>query len=74
VKLLLAIPWFAWLLVAANLAMLGGPADYPYVNIIVQDLKVPSGRTLHITVADFADVVTGFTVTISTAKRDFTTG
>jgi len=114
--------------------MLGGPADYPYVNIIVQDLKVPSGRTLHITVADllilggvvslwvevfkatrtslasivdhalslvvfviylieflivdrvgnttfliltlmaFADVVTGFTVTISTAKRDFTTG
>ncbi len=133
-KLLLTIPWFAWLLVAANLAMLGGPADYPYVNIIVQDLKVPSGRTLHITVADllilggvvclwvevfkatrtslasivdhalslvvfvvylieflivdrvgnttfliltlmaFTDVVSGFTVTISTAKRDFTTG
>lgn len=133
-KILLTIPWFAWLLVAANLAMLGGPADYPYVNIIVQDLTIPSGRTLHITVADllilggvvclwveifkatrtslasivdhalslvvfvvylieflivdrvgnttfliltlmaFADVVTGFTVTISTAKRDFTTG
>lgn len=133
-KFLLAIPWFAWLLVAANLAMLGGPPDFPHINIIVQELVLPSGRILYITVADllilggvlclwievfkatrtsvasiidhslslvvfaifliefviveqvgnttfmiltlmaFTDVVTGFTVTISTAKRDFTTG
>ena len=132
-KVLLAIPWFAWLLVAANIAMLGGPAEYPYLNIIVTEFAIPSGRTVIVTVADilllggvvslwvevfkatrtsiasivdhalslvvfviflieflivkevgnttfliltlmaFADVVTGFTVTISTAKRDFTT-
>lgn len=133
-KVLLAIPWFAWLLVAANLTMLGGTAEAPLVNIIVSELNIPSGRTIYITVADllllggvvclwvevfkatrtsiasivdhalslvvfvvyliefiiveqvgnttfliltvmaFTDVVSGFTVTISTAKRDFTTG
>ena len=133
-KVLLVIPWFAWLLVAANLAMLGGPPELPYLNIIATEFSIPSGRTIIVTVADllliggvvslwvevfkatrtsvasivdhalslvvfviylieflivdrvgnttfliltlmaFADVVSGFTVTISTAKRDFTTG
>lgn len=131
-NILLAIPWFAWVLIAANVAMLGGPADYPHVNIIVNELTLPSGRTIYTTVADvlilagvvslwvevfkatrtsaasivdhalslvvfviylveflivervgnttfliltvmaFTDVVSGFTVTISTAKRDLT--
>ena len=133
-KVFLAIPWFAWLLVAANLTMLGGPAEYPYINIIASEFRIPSGRTVIVTIADilllggvvclwvevfkatrtsiasivdhalslvvfvvylieflivervgnttfliltvmaFTDVVSGFTVTISTAKRDFTTG
>jgi len=114
--------------------MLGGPAEYPYINIIASEFRIPSGRTVIVTIADilllggvvclwvevfkatrtsiasivdhalslvvfvvylieflivervgnttfliltvmaFTDVVSGFTVTISTAKRDFTTG
>lgn len=133
-KVFFAIPWFAWLLVAANLAMLGGPESDPLINIIVSEFSIPSGRQVLVTVADllllagviclwvevfkatrtsvasivdhalslvvfvvylieflivdrvgnttfliltvmaFTDVVSGFTVTISTAKRDFTLG
>lgn len=134
VRALTSIPLFALLLVVANGAMLGGPADAPLVNVVLLDFSLPSGRTVYLTVADalllagvgclwlevlkatrtstasivdhalslvvaviylvefmvveragnstflilvamtFVDVVSGFTVTISTAKRDLALG
>jgi len=134
VKLVLTIPWFFWLLVAANIAMLGGSEAAPLINIIAAEFTIPSGKRIYVTVADvlllagvlclwvevlkatrtsvasvvdhalslvvfviylveflivgrvgnttfliltlmaFTDVVSGFTVTIFTAKRDFSIG
>lgn len=134
-RMILSIPLFLYLLIAANFVMLTGPIDSPLMNVIVYDLTLPSAaddvvitisdlfiltslvflyietfkatRTsvisivdhglsllvfvvflieflvvarvgtptfLIITVASLMDVVLGFTVTISTAKRDFTVG
>lgn len=133
-KLIFTIPWFFWLLVAANVTMLGGTADAPLINIIAGEFSLPSGQLIYVTVADilllvgvlclwvevfkatrtsvasvvdhalslvvfvvylveflivpgvgnttfliltlmaFTDVVSGFTVTIFTAKRDFSIG
>ena len=133
-RALLSIPLFALLLIAANAAMLGGPADAPLVNIILGEFGLPSGRIVYVTVADalllggvvclwlevlkatrtsvasivdhalslvvfviwlveflivdrvgnttflilmtmaFVDVVSGFTVTISSARRDLAIG
>jgi len=134
VRVLFAIPLFAWLLVGVNLLMLGGTPEAPLINIIAAEFVVPSGRRIYVTVADvlllvgvlclwfevfkatrtsgsavvdhtlslvvfviylieflivpgvgnttfliltlmaFTDVVSGFTVTIFTAKRDFSIG
>lgn len=133
-RLILSIPLFLYLLIAANFAMLTGPVDQSLMNVIVFELVLPSTRTVVLTISDFfilasliflyietfkatrtsvisiidhalsllvfvvflieflvisrvgnstflimtvaslMDVVLGFTVTISTAKRDFTMG
>ena len=133
-RFVFAIPWFTWLLIGANIAMLGGSVDAPLVNIIAGEFDLPSGRRVYLTIADwlllagvlclwvevfkatrtsvasvvdhalslvvfviylveflivdrvgnttfliltlmaFTDVVSGFTVTIFTAKRDFSIG
>jgi len=43
------------------------------IEFLIVD-RVGNTTFLILTLMAFADVVTGFTVTISTAKRDFTTG
>ena len=133
-RLIISIPLFLYLLIAANIAMLAGPANQPMINVIVFEFGLPSARNIVITVSDLfilaslvflyietfkatrtsvisiidhalsllvfvvflieflvvarvgnttfliitvaslMDVVLGFTVTISTAKRDFTMG
>ena len=131
---ILSVPFFAYLLVLANITMLTGPVDNSMINVILFEFSLPSQREiivtisdafilasvfslyietfkatrtsvssiidhalsllvfvvflieflivprlgnttfLIITVASLMDVVMGFTVTISTAKRDFTMG
>ncbi len=133
-RLFLSIPLFAYLLIAANLAMLSGPIDQSWLNLILFEFRLPSSRQIILTMSDafiisaivflyietfkatrtsvvsiidhalslmvfviflieflvgprlgnttfliltlasFIDVVMGFTVTISTAKRDITFG
>ena len=133
-RALLSVPLFAVLLVVVNGAMLGGPADAPFVNVVLVDFALPSGRTIYLAVGDalllagvgclwlevlkstrtstasivdhalslvvfvvwlvefllvdrvgnttflilaamaFVDVVSGFTVTISSARRDLSIG
>lgn len=133
-RLILSIPLFLYLLIAANFAMLAGPLDQSLINVVVFELALPSARVVVITISDvfilisfiflyietfkatrtsvisiidhalsllvfvvflieflvvarvgnttflimtvasLMDVVLGFTVTISTAKRDFTMG
>jgi len=133
-RLILSIPLFFYLLVAANLVMLSGPVDQSMLNVILVEFYLPSQREVILTVSDafivtsifflyietfkatrtsvssiidhafsllafvvflieflivprlgnptfmimmlasLMDVVMGFTVTISTAKRDFTMG
>lgn len=131
---ILSVPFFAYLLVLANVVMLSGPVDNSMINVIVFEFTLPSQRDIILTVSDalilasvfslyvetfkatrtsvssiidhalsllvfvaflveflivprlgnttffimtiasLMDVVMGFTVTISTAKRDFTMG
>lgn len=133
-RLVLSIPLFFYVLVAANMVMLTGPLEQPTINIVLFDFLLPSGRDVIVTISDafllasvlflyietfkatrtsvisiidhalsllvfvvflieflviprlgnttflimtvasLMDVVMGFTVTISTAKRDFTLG
>jgi len=133
-RFILSIPVFLYLLIAANVAMLMGPEQGSWINVILSDFQLPSGRRIIITISDtlilaaiaglyietfkatrtsiisiidhtlslgvfvvflvelmvvarlgnstfliltvasFVDVVMGFTVTISTAKRDITFG
>lgn len=133
-RLILSIPLFLYLLIAANAAMLTGPIDQSLMNVVVFELTLPSTRVIVMTISDvfiltslvflyietfkatrtsvisiidhalsllvfvaflieflvvarvgnttflilmvasLMDVVLGFTVTISTAKRDFTMG
>jgi hypothetical protein len=133
-RFILSIPIFLYLLVLANIFMLGGLSQESWMNVIVADFPLPSARRIVITVSDsfilasivalyietfkatrtsvisivdhtlslgvfvvfliefmvmprlgnstfliltvssFIDVVMGFTVTISTAKRDITFG
>lgn len=133
-RFILSIPIFLYLLVLANIFMLGGLSQESWMNIIVADFPLPSARRMIITVSDsfilasivalyietfkatrtsvisivdhtlslgvfvvfliefmvmprlgnstfliltvssFVDVVMGFTVSISTAKRDVTFG
>jgi len=133
-RLILSIPLFFYVLIAANVIMLSGPIDQPMINVILFEFDLPSMRRVIITISDafilacifflyvetfkatrtsiisiidhalslfvfvifliellvvprlgnttflimttasLMDVVMGFTVTISTAKRDFAIG
>lgn len=133
-RLIMSIPLFLYILVAANIVMLTGNTEQSMLNVILFEFSLPSQRTVIITISDtfillsvfflyietfkatrtsvisiidhalsllvfvvflieflvvpqlgnatfliltitsLMDVVMGFTVTISTAKRDFTMG
>ncbi len=133
-RLFISIPLFVYLLIAANVVMLGGAPGQPMTNIILAEFGLPSGARTIVTVSDLLiiagliflyietfkatrtsvlsivdhslsllvfvvflieylvvdavgnatflilaitslmDVIVGFTVTISTAKRDLTFG
>lgn len=133
-RLIMSIPLFLYILVAANIVMLTGHTEQSMLNVILFEFSLPSQRTVIITISDtfillsvfflyietfkatrtsvisiidhalsllvfvvflieflvvpqlgnatfliltitsLMDVVMGFTVTISTAKRDFTMG
>jgi len=133
-RLVFSIPLFLYLLIAANVIMLGASGEGSLLNVVMADFPLPSGRTMLLTVSDalilagvlslyvetlkatrtstaslidhglsllvfivflveflivpqvgnttfliltvasLMDVVMGFTVTISTARRDLTVG
>ena len=133
-RLILSIPLFFYVLIAANMIMLPGSPEESMLNVILFDFQLPSSRIISMTVSDafiltsifflyvetfkatrtsvisiidhalsllvfvffliellvvpqlgnvtflimttaaLMDVVMGFTVTISTAKRDFSVG
>ena len=51
-RLILSIPLFLYLLIAANLVMLGGTASGSLLNVVLLDLPLPSGRDMIVTVSD----------------------
>ena len=51
-RLILSIPLFFYLLIAANMIMLGGTVDAPTVNIIIKEFTLPSDAHLILTVSD----------------------
>lgn len=51
-RLIISIPLFFYLLIAANIAMFAGSNDLSALNIIVWQFKMISGATILITVSD----------------------
>ncbi|MFK7996049.1 MAG: hypothetical protein AB8B87_18065 [Granulosicoccus sp.] len=58
---ILSIPLFAYMVIAANVAMLTGPVDQSLLNVIVYELTLPSNRQVVLTVSD-AFILSSFIV------------
>ena len=73
-RLVLSIPLFLYLLIGANVAMFAGGADAldpsagSWLNVILRDLPLPSGRTLPLTVSDAFIVAGVLSLYIETVK------
>lgn len=65
---ILSIPLFAYMLIAANLVMLTGPADQSMLNIIVHEMMLPSDRQIVLTVSDIFIIATFFILYIEVFK------
>ena len=51
-RLILSIPLFLYVLIAANIIMLSGPVDQSMINIIIFEFNLPSNRKIIMTVSD----------------------
>jgi len=51
-RLILSIPLFFYMLVAANIIMLSGPIDQSMINVILFEFNLPSQRRVIITISD----------------------
>lgn len=51
-RLILSIPLFLFIAIAANLVMLGGNLQEPVLNVILFEFSLPSARTVVLTVSD----------------------
>jgi len=67
-RLILSIPLFLFVLIAANVVMMTGPADQSLLNVILFEFSLPSTREIIITVSDAFILVSIFFLYIETFK------
>jgi hypothetical protein len=67
-RLILSIPLFLYVLIAANFVMLSGPIDQSLINVIAFDFLLPSGREIIITISDVFILASIFFLYIETFK------
>lgn len=67
-RLILSIPLFLYVLVAANFIMLAGSSDPPLINLILVELRLPSQRDIVLTVSDALILTSIFFLYIETFK------
>jgi len=67
-RLILSIPLFFYVLIAANLVLLSGPLEQSVINVILFEFLLPSGRLIVLTVSDAFILVSVFFLYIETFK------
>ena len=68
-RAILSLPLFLYLLIAANVLMLGGTAGQPaMINTILFELPLPSGRDVVMTISDMLIIVAIVFLYIETFK------
>lgn len=67
-RLILSIPLFFYILVAANFIMLSGPLDQSMINVILFEFDLPSQRRIIVTVSDAFILASIFFLYIETFK------
>ena len=67
-RLILSIPLFFYVLVAANFVMLSGPIDQSMINVILFEFDLPSQRRIIMTVSDAFILASIFFLYIETFK------
>jgi len=67
-RLILSIPLFFYVLIAANLVLLSGPIEQSVINVILFEFLLPSGRLIVLTVSDAFILISVFFLYIETFK------
>ncbi len=67
-RLILSIPLFLYVLIAANVIMMSGPVDQSLINVILFEFLLPSGRAIILTVSDAFILASIFFLYIETFK------
>lgn len=67
-RLILSIPLFFYVLIAANFIMLSGPIDQSMINVILFEFDLPSQRRIIVTVSDAFILASVFFLYIETFK------
>lgn len=67
-RLILSIPLFFYVLIAANFIMLSGPIDQSMINVILFEFDLPSQRRVIMTVSDAFILSSIFFLYIETFK------
>ena len=67
-RLILSIPLFLYILIAANVIMMTGPVDQSLINVILFEFLLPSGRVIILTVSDGFILASIFFLYIETFK------
>ena len=67
-RLILSIPLFLYVLIAANVIMMKGSVDQSLINVILFEFLLPSGRTIIVTISDAFILASIFFLYIETFK------
>jgi len=67
-RLILSIPLFFYILIAANFIMLSGPIDQSMINVILFEFDLPSQRRIIVTISDAFILASVFFLYIETFK------
>ncbi len=67
-RLILSIPLFLYILIAANVVMLSGPIDQSMINIILFEFDLPSQRRISMPVGDAFILASVFFLYVETFK------
>lgn len=67
-RLILSIPLFFYVLIAANMIMLSGPVDQSMLNVILFEFDLPSRRVISMTVSDAFILTSIFFLYVETFK------
>ncbi len=67
-RLILSIPLFFYVLIAANIVMLSGPVDQSMLNVILFEFDLPSRRIISLTVSDAFILASIFFLYVETFK------